>query len=531
MCRGGSWHLHGCGTSTAQVGDCIYIICNSFEDGRSALMIACGNGHYEIAKLLLVWGAEVDLQDDSGRSALFFASIMGHSKLVELLVEKGAQVNLLDNAGFSPLMFARDNWLDEIDRAVDIDHFHDNLSEFVSASLSRHLVVSKLLLDNGAAIDLEDKDGGRALLLLACASGSLDIVRSILDKEPWMCTSVRYVGLAGEALVMACTFGHYKIVSLLLDKGFPLNYGSCSAISLWYACRRGHYEVAKLLLERGAQVDLMDEDGMSPLLHACARGECEVVKLLLQLGAHVNLVNSDGLSPLMSASREGNFEVVKLLLDKGAHVNLQDNLQMSSLMYASKYGHLKVVRLLLERDFEGAILAACKGGHSEALKMLLGHCSHQMSADILQEACIKGKFGIVTMLLEHGAPLSALMSASTEGNLDVVNKGAQINLQNYYFKSSLMYASRHGHLEAVKLLIRNGAKVDFLNTALKLASDHGHTDIVKFLTDPNEVSQTTLAPWRGIHLYSHPLQVLWQSHDSHQPSQPQSDKLISGGKL
>ena len=46
------------------------------DEGWSALMLACWNGYYNMAKFLLERGADVNLQDDRGWCALKQASFM-----------------------------------------------------------------------------------------------------------------------------------------------------------------------------------------------------------------------------------------------------------------------------------------------------------------------------------------------------------------------------------------------------------------------------------------------------------------------
>ena len=63
------------------------------ENGLSPLLMAAHKGHYEIAKLLIERGADVNYNKHNHRySALMFAAIGGHKRLVNLLLESGADV-------------------------------------------------------------------------------------------------------------------------------------------------------------------------------------------------------------------------------------------------------------------------------------------------------------------------------------------------------------------------------------------------------------------------------------------------------
>ncbi|KAJ5108079.1 hypothetical protein N7456_004754 [Penicillium angulare] len=59
---------------------------------KEALVRAAGNGHFEVVKCFLEYGAEVDAVDGYGMNALTRAAWAGHEDIVHLLVVKGAKV-------------------------------------------------------------------------------------------------------------------------------------------------------------------------------------------------------------------------------------------------------------------------------------------------------------------------------------------------------------------------------------------------------------------------------------------------------
>jgi ankyrin repeat protein len=99
-------------------------------------MWAAYNGHTPVVAYLLEQGATVDLKDSNGRTALLYASSGPFPETVGLLLRKGADVNVQGKTeGFTALMMA---------------------------AAEGQIEVVRVLLLNGASIDVIDRDGDTA---------------------------------------------------------------------------------------------------------------------------------------------------------------------------------------------------------------------------------------------------------------------------------------------------------------------------------------------------------------------------------
>ena len=70
---------------------------------RTPLHGAAKFGHKEIAELLIVKGADVNMKNRFGWTPLAFAAERSHKEIVELLIAKGADVNAEHSGGTTPL--------------------------------------------------------------------------------------------------------------------------------------------------------------------------------------------------------------------------------------------------------------------------------------------------------------------------------------------------------------------------------------------------------------------------------------------
>ncbi|EED22696.1 ankyrin repeat-containing protein, putative [Talaromyces stipitatus ATCC 10500] len=99
---------------------------------------------------------------------------------------------------------------------------------------------------------------------------------------------------------------------------------------LHQAAQGGRGSCIPLLIEHGANVNCIDEMGMTPLHHASE----DAIHRLVEHGADVNATSLNGMTPLHCATQNGNLDTIQLLIDHGANVNAKDEIGMTPLNYA-----------------------------------------------------------------------------------------------------------------------------------------------------------------------------------------------------
>ena len=118
-------------------------------------------------------------------------------------------------------------------------------------------------------------------------------------------------------------------VNVLLDYGARLDdCGRYGLTALHYAVRGGKLPLIKLLLERGAEVNSLDKDGLTPLLHLSkTRSKADpipVMELLAASGANVDARDQTQRTLLMHFARQGKKKPVQWLLAHGADRNARN---------------------------------------------------------------------------------------------------------------------------------------------------------------------------------------------------------------
>lgn len=96
-------------------------------------------------------------------------------------------------------------------------------------------------------------------------------------------------------------------------------------------------------------VDILDGEGRTPLIHAAFKGKKRIVSWLLINGANIDHQDRNGWSALHFAVQERNVEMVKHLLERRASVHLRDLYGNTALWRATfdATGTYDLVRLLL----------------------------------------------------------------------------------------------------------------------------------------------------------------------------------------
>lgn len=192
------------------------------------------------------------------------------------------------------------------------------------AAKSQSSLAIRILLRQGTDIDSVDTRNGSALFNQA-GLGNEPGVKMLLDNgaDPNGNDKPPYT----RPLIAAVYGGHINIAASLLQYGANANtIDQHGMTALWWAIAGDYVDIVQLLLSSGAGADPIGSDGLTPLIWASTEDRKPIVELLIQHGANLDACDDNGRTALMrAASVDSSAPVLRLLLEKGADVHVKDD--------------------------------------------------------------------------------------------------------------------------------------------------------------------------------------------------------------
>lgn len=203
------------------------------NEGLTSFMIACKGGKLDIVKRLLTKGVDTNIQDTFGRTAFMLACTEGHYDVVNVLIKSNVNIDRQDAYGVTPLI------------------------ELCSQG---QLILATTLIKNHACINKTDNEGWTPLMA-CCLSNNYNLTTFLVDHGPDLNISNKN----GEtALLIVCKGVVNRKIVLCIDTGVYSNlYDNVNKRDPKYI--KVAFKIVKRLLTKGANVDQLDNDGLSPL--------------------------------------------------------------------------------------------------------------------------------------------------------------------------------------------------------------------------------------------------------------------------
>nr|WP_127760068.1 ankyrin repeat domain-containing protein [Peribacillus asahii] len=198
------------------------------EDVNEQLIQAVEHKETEMVSRLIKEGVDINIQDSEGRTATMIATYNNDATTAKILIDAGADVNIQDDMKNTPFLFA---------------------------GAEGYLDILKLTIDAGADATITNRYGGTALIPTS-EHGYVNVVKELLTHTD---VDVNHVNNLGWTALLE---------AILLNDG-----------------DEKLQQTIQLLIDYGADVNLPDENNMTPLQHAREKGFKEIEQILLKAGA------------------------------------------------------------------------------------------------------------------------------------------------------------------------------------------------------------------------------------------------------
>ncbi|XP_058801376.1 serine/threonine-protein phosphatase 6 regulatory ankyrin repeat subunit A isoform X4 [Phymastichus coffea] len=499
--------------------------------GDTALHLAARRRDVDMVRILVDYGAAVDMQNGSGQTALHIASAEGDETLVKYFYGVRASAAITDHLDRTPMHLAAENGhasiielLADKFKASIFERTKDGSTLMHIASLNGHSECATMLFKKGVYLHMPNKKGARSIHT-AAKYGHVGIISTLLQRGEKVdaTTNDNYT-----ALHIAVESAKPAVVETLLGYGAEVHVrgGKLRETPLHIAARVPDGDrCALMLLKSGAGPNLATDDGQTPVHVAASHGNLTTLKLLLEDGGDPMFKSKNGETPLHLACRGCRAEVVRHLIEfvrekrnpevATSYVNSLTFEGASALHYAAQIEPHEVVtpgddraivRALLEggadvsvqtrQAQESAFHYCATAGNNEVLAEIIS----QMSATEVQKALNK----------QSAVGWTPLLIAAHKGHMDIVNtllaNHARVDVFDLEGRSALHLASEHGYLEVCDALLANKAFINSKSrvgrTALHLAAMNGNTHLVRFLVQDHgaAIDVLTLRKQTPLHL-------------------------------
>ncbi len=310
------------------IGDSNLLVLVSTSAGTTGLSLACKNGHFEIAKILLKAGADIECCDAHNHTPVHYSIIGGHHKILNLLIKNGADINSFDKTdSFTPLMLAimhRDYFslhalLDKVDLRVK-NHKREDIYDYV---LTEKHITSNVKYIFSSHLNTRDEYKKREQIYNILLSKSerisemttrqmLEFLASNkLEKQDvyHFVFHKRHETMLNNIITKTSFTKDLKIIPKGYDREYPF---------FLLCVKENLCTVVKSLIEKGVNIN-------APLE---AFEESKILKLFSK--------EEIGQSALMIAYKERHIEMVDLLLEYGADINYKDKNNWSVIDFAKE---------------------------------------------------------------------------------------------------------------------------------------------------------------------------------------------------
>ncbi|MBA3238406.1 MAG: ankyrin repeat domain-containing protein [Parachlamydiaceae bacterium] len=498
---------------------------NTMLNGISAVYIASSNNLASCLETLIENGADCNITGPDQATPLHRACFAGHYSCVDLLINKGgADVNTEYKGASAVVITVQQKNMpclkmliqakanlesDKVERsplmaAMSMDHYKYAQELLKGGAKVDGNFVVKVPLENGQELEISNETtplinavhfGLKYVILLLNSNAKIDLT----DKS------------VGSAIHYAAGQGESEVLKELISRKANINL-----VSVWgytpiqLAKKTNQHECVEILRNAGAKED--DDYRLvqiTAMFEAIEKADLETLCPLLKNKDILNVINEQGHTPIIAAIKNENADCLKELIKAGADKNKKSLSEMSPVYYCVIMKQLECLQILIDEkadlnsccnNISPCYIAAQLNEHESLSKLIKAGANFELAeangATPLYKASSEGSNECVKVLISNGAKVDVEVNgytpvylASEKGFTNILEMllkaNAPVECKNLK-NSPLFRSAALGKHESVKLLIQFGANLESEfdgMTPLWRAAYNGHEKCGEYLLE------------------------------------------------
>ena len=298
-----------------------FLVKNNFREEDNLLLTALKKGNHEIIKKLSSY-VSLDIVDSYKNNALAIAIDLGNAKLAKFILDENliSNLNQVNINQETPYLLALKNSQDEL-----------------AISLKDKIDPSELEPTNyNFLANMASKDPRIRQFI----SIDIDLIKKILDQFP---NDESSKIIKDKLMILASKNGNKKMVELLINKGADVNAVDEYGISaLQHSVMKKNIGTTHILLTNSADINYSNPLNNSAILYAIASQNKEITELLLKSNPNLSMLNER-----IEVSPRSCFSLLKTPICK--IIIKQNNLEQENQITISNPEMIKLVRRLMRQ--------------------------------------------------------------------------------------------------------------------------------------------------------------------------------------